>query len=323
MTQIRSPIAVVFGTSCVIGTIIILFGHIRSIDELTTTHLYIMLSLVVTIGAGHFMWDAFGDGPLGFIRGFCLLILFIVGTIVCVGMSGGRSAAIIAARDKDASDQIQRRKDLANELSKHQAEVDKLRNESDDAAITASADEKSMKAECDTGKGKFCDGKKVSATTSRDNADRAYSRLTEALRVHSEMQNKLDNTPIPPPPNAELMSFAQVWAHFSHKSIDDAFNEIKLLMPYALALLTEFGGIVFFKEGFGTPKPKPVAPKEPDALTLVQIAQEIGMQPHVARRYCRELSIPRSPEGWQWAHAEAMSVKQKLITARTSKEVAN
>lgn len=69
MAQIRSPIAVLFGTACVLGTIIILFGHIRHVEELTTSHLYIMLSLVVTIGAGHFMWDAFSDGPMGFVRG--------------------------------------------------------------------------------------------------------------------------------------------------------------------------------------------------------------------------------------------------------------
>lgn len=323
MAQIRSPIAVVFGTACVLGTIIILFGHIRHFEELTTTHLYIMLSLIVTIGAGHFMWDAFCDGLLGFVRGVCLLTLFVVGTVVCVGMSGGRSAAIIAARDKDASDQIQRRKELSSQIAAHQLIINQARKESDSAATQAMIDEQTQKVECNTGKGKLCDGKKESAQTSRANADRAYSRLTHELDKHTQLQKELNDTPEPPPPNAELMSFAQVWARISHKAIEEAFADIKLFMPYALALLTEFGGIVFFKEGFGTPKAVPLRQPDPEALTLVQIAQEIGMQSHVARRYCRDLSIPRPREGWQWPFIEAQQVKQKLLTARTSKDVAN
>src|SRR5690606_28347402 len=89
--MVRSWPSIAFGTICVVGTIIVLFGHIRSIDDLTLNHLYILLALMVTLGAGHFMWES--RNPF-IIVSFALL--FVVGTIVCVGLSGGRSAEILA-----------------------------------------------------------------------------------------------------------------------------------------------------------------------------------------------------------------------------------
>jgi hypothetical protein len=51
--------------------------------------------------------------------------------------------------------------------------------------------------------------------------------------------------------NGNLRQLAKVYARLSSKTEDEAMATIADLLPYALALLAEFGSIVCFQHGFG------------------------------------------------------------------------
>lgn len=317
----RSPAAAILGFACIIGTLIVLFGHIRSIDELTINHLYILISLIVTLGAGHFMWDSFSEGLAGIARGLTLTLLFVVGTIVCVGLSGGRSAAILEQKELAAREADTSRKKQEEVVAAANAAMIQAQTLYDAANATATKDEDTARTECASGLGLSCKGKTSTATTSRQNATNLKQDLDSAKQWHREQLLKLNAMHTPEPPNAELKNFAKLWAFFTGKTLEQAMADVKLLFPYALALITEFGTIVFLNHGLAhkprTQQPSPKQPTQPsDNITLATIATELNIKPHVARRMVRELQIPKPDAGWVWPAPEAIAVKQKLLASR-------
>lgn len=314
----RSIPAALLGFACIIGTLIILFGHIRTIDELTVNHLYILLALIVTLGAGHYMWDSFGEGVVGFARGLSLTVLFVVGTVVCVGLSGGRSAAILEAKERAARDADTARIKQEEVVAAANAAMIQAQSILDAANATATKDEDIARTECASGKGTQCEGKRLTATTSRTNATTAKNDLDTAKTYHRDQLMKLNSMHTPEPPNAELKNFAKLWAFFSSKPLDTAMADVKLLFPYMLALLTEFGTIVFLNLGFSHKRPQQQQqPQQPtDHITLATIATELNIKPHIARRMVRDLQITRPAQGWVWPAPEAIAVKQKLLASR-------
>jgi hypothetical protein len=251
-TTVRSPGAIALGAVCALGTLVVLFWYVRSPSDFTLNHLYILLALLVTLGAGHFMWDAFGEWSFGgFIRGAAFLVLFCVGTVVCVALSGGRSAELLERKEADAGHENGKR--LA-----HEAHILSAKKDLDDAtaaydkAETDAADKaEAMAVECGTGKRSRCDGKTLTSQTADTKAAEKKKARDQADSHYWMLVGQLANFKAPQVANAELKAFAKVWALV--RSIDEkhAMPSVLLLLPYCLALLTEFGTIVFFKHGFG------------------------------------------------------------------------
>src|SRR5262249_37999098 len=184
-TTVRSPGAIALGAVCALGTLVVLFWYVRSPSDFTLNHLYILLALLVTLGAGHFMWDAFGEKSFGgVVRGLAFLVLFGVGTAICVALSGGRSAELLERKEADATHEQPKR--LVHEAHILSAKKDlEVATEAYSKAEAAAADKsEAMAVECGTGKRSRCDGKTLTAQTAlakaselkkaRDQADSHY-----------------------------------------------------------------------------------------------------------------------------------------------------
>lgn len=321
-----SPGAIVLGIACVVCTLILLFGHIRTTDDLTIVHLYIMLALIVTLGAGHFMWDAFSAGPAGIARGLSLTLLFVVGTVVCVGLSGGRSASILEARERQEANSNQER--IAQQKLVDAANAAMIQTQSlyDAADSTATEDERIAAQDCASGMGSQCKGKTSTATTSRNRASAIKQDLEQAKQWHRDQLLKLNAMHAPEPANQELKQVARLYGFFVRKDDAAALADVKLLFPYALALLAEFGTIIFFNIGFAARphKPAPQASPEPTpaprgpTVSIATIASELAIKPHIARRHLRDLNIAKPAQGWMWPQSEADDIKAKIATVRAS-----
>lgn len=313
MSHIRSPGALIFALICLTGTMIVLFGHVRSFDDLTINHLYIVLALTVTLGSAHFMWDAYAAGYMGVPRGVSFTLLFIVGTVVCVGLSGGRSAAILAARDFDAQQ-------VATSIKAQQAIVasalkdkDAAQQLYDDAMHAVTIAEQLATDECATGKnagkGSKCDGKRLSLNDARASSETLYERLNQSKSVYNSALSTLNAIKPAPPPNTDLKPFAMLYALITHTSEDQALDVVKTLLPYAFAIITEFGTVAFFQHAFGS-APPPIAPAP--TVTLVEIASSLGMKSDEARKVVRTLKIPKPSQGWVFSPADAAKIKAQL-----------
>lgn len=313
--MIRSLGSIIFGIICVIGTVIVLFGHVRSIDDLTLNHLYIMLSLTVTLGAGHFLWES--KNPF-VITSFA--VLFLVGTVVCVGLSGGRSAEVIAQKEIQAVEARKKRDSQRATMNHARALADDAHSQASEADKQEREAQQEAAFECASGKGTRCDGKtaNLAAAKSRAHDMRERARLLE--EQYRTEKDRYEALPEPPPPNADLMQFARVVAYIRGMHPDDALEEVKLLLPYALALLTEFGTIMFFKHGFKR-RPETIAstvtPDPIQRVSLNDIAQDLGIEPKLARKTVRALGIPKPPEGWCWSSDEAQRISAQIAQART------
>lgn len=322
-----SPGAVILGIACVVCTLILLFGHVRTTADFTIIHLYIMLALIVTLGAGHFMWDAFSAGPAGIARGCSLTLLFVVGTVVCVGLSGGRSAAILEARERDENNSNAERQAQQKLVDEANAAMIQVQSLYDAANAKAIEDERIAAEDCKSGLGSQCKGKTSTATTSRANATTIKADLDNAKTWHRDQLLKLNAMRPPAPANQELKQVARLYGFFTRQDEATAIADVKLLFPYALALLAEFGTIIFFNIGFAhKARPTPAAtqqqveapkPRGP-TVSIGTIASELAIKPHIARRHLRDLGISKPAEGWMWPHEQADEIKAKIATARAS-----
>lgn len=310
-TKVRSWSAIAFGIACIIGTVIVLFGHVRSIRDLTISHLYISLALIVALGAAHFMWEAFEDGWSGVFIGVSFTLLFILSTIVCVGFSAGRSADMIDQRERLAEETNTQRSNADKAVKEAEKRYEQLRTHSNEARERATASTSAAAEECTTGKGKRCDGSKDSATLLDVQAKNAEKETKDALvEVFKRRQeaSKLGHVEVA---NGDLRHIAKLYALFSGKTEDQAFIELKMILPYVLALLTEFGGIVFLKYG-RSPVPIKPAPIAPSMVTLKEIAEEMGAEERACRKILRSAGEQRTDLGWAWNSADVHRIKSTL-----------
>lgn len=250
-TTVRSPGAIALGAACCIGTLVVLFWHVRSPSDFTVNHLYILLALTVAYGSGHFMWDAFGEGWKGVVRGLALTVLFCVGTAICVGLSGGRSAEVFEHNAAQAGHDNGKR--LAHEAQIAEANVDrrKAKSASDTAAAKEATATEAQENACADGDGNRCKGAKVTMATAKITAADALKRHEQADARYWQLVAQLGELKPPQEANANLRQLAKLWALYSGNE-KRAIEVIMLALPYALALLTEFGSIVFFKHGFNS-----------------------------------------------------------------------
>lgn len=314
MHQVRSYAALVFGSCCIVATLITLFAG-YGLNDLTINHLYITVSLIVTLGAGHFMWDAYADGRWGWLRGIAFTTLFVVGTVLCVALSGGRSGELMQRKDDAQAEVGARREAQQRRVDELQTSVEELKAAADRAKKLWDTRASESAAECASGKGRRCDGMReneASARTMYDEAKEVYeTRRTEWTTEAS----RLVSMPVAHHAHADLMQFARVYALITGANENVALERLKLLLPYAIALITEFGAIVFLKHAFAEARPVVVAPPPVRTVTIGDIARQVGMEPRVARKIVRELGISRPAEGWIWTDDEAERVRAQ-ITAK-------
>jgi len=322
MEKYRSPLAIGLGLICTTATLVVLFGHVRSIDDLTLTHLYIVLSLIVAMGAGHFMWDAFSQGGFGVLMGSCLAALFIVGTLICVSLAGGRSADIIEAREKSMTTN-------ADQVAKLKEEVEQARKDWQEAKDQSSSlrngivkSTQEAASTCATGRGNACKGQtetlKTTSTTSAD-IDQAVDRLERKYRELDTRLRKLQTTR---DSNGELRHIARSIAIIFGLNEKVVFDKLTSALPYLLSFVGEFGAIVFLKYGTAripaTPSaPTPVPPSNEPGVSLKTIADELGIDDRHARKYLRG-KVPRPELGWIWPKSEAQHIKTLLIAQSAS-----
>jgi hypothetical protein len=91
--------------------------------------------------------------------------------------------------------------------------------------------------------------------------------------------------------NGNLRQLAKVYARLSSKTEDEAMATIADLLPYALALLAEFGSIVCFQHGFGR-RPVSGVASTGQRQTGAEIVPPTGRR---RRRKARQRSETRKP----------------------------
>jgi len=324
--EVRSPVAIMFGVACTIGTLIVLFGHVRTLEDLTISHLYIFLALIVAYGAGHFMWEAFNEEPRSIFSGLSFTVLFLLATVICVGFSAGRSGDIIEQHERDAKHferlRIDAQKAVQDARRKHieaQKRATEARTKRDEATDRLST-------QCESGAGTKCKGSKESLAVLEGSLTSADKAVIDALAEVYQFEQAFAAMGPPTVSNGELRHIATLISLLFGTPEDHAFALLKHSLPYVLAFLTEFGAIVFIKYGT-TPIPaRPLPPPAPEvkplpAVTLKEIADELGIEDRLARKYLRAAREPRPELGWCWDATEAQRIRS-VLSAQNSPQAA-
>jgi hypothetical protein len=251
-TTVRSWGAIALGTCCFLGTLIVLFWHVRSAGDFTVNHVYILLALAVAYGAGHFTCDAFSEWTIsGALRGVAFASLACVATVICVGLSGGRGAEVLHVQAEQAGNENAKRVSQERRIleAKEDRRID--REAYDRAQVAADAVAAEEAAECKGGDGRKCKGKGKASASAADKAAALYKRWEASdAKYWMEVARLGDFKPMQTA-NGNLRQLAKVYARLSSSTEDEAMATISDLLPYALALLAEFGSIVCFQHGFG------------------------------------------------------------------------
>ncbi len=306
--HLRSPAALAFAIICIIGTIIVVFGKVvAGTEPPTINHLYIALALTVTLGSGHYMWESFSEGKFGWVLGVFLSILFIVGTIVCVAMSGSRSAAIFEQKEHDFTETTNKRARLVTDIEVQQSRVDDATAKHDQADKYLQEKLAAVDEECSGGEGKICKGKALPLENAKQRTADLYSKLTEATNKLNDLKKDLADIPVPQEPNLELVEMARVYVTIFGGDVQSVKKKLQTVFPYLLALITEFGAIVFNLKAWGE-RPRIVT----QHITLVEIAEELKIPARQARKIVRQLNVPRPPEGWVWKRLDADTIKAQI-----------
>jgi hypothetical protein len=315
-TTVRSPGAIALGTLCAVGTLVVLFWYVRSPADFTLNHVYILLALAVTYGAGHFMWDAYGERAFGgFVRGLAFSLLFMVGTTICVALSGGRSAEILEHKEADASHENAKRASQEAKVLSANQDRKETKDAADKAQATADKAAAGEQAECADGPGSKCRDKRVTATAAAAKATDLFKRAKQADSDYWMEVARLNDLKPAQVANAELKTFAKVLAHVRSVDEETAMASVMLLLPYGLALLTEFGSIVFFKHGFGrrkVAKATPATAGKPELPTVARqpLPETDGRGGRMTKRQAEQflvthLALHGSIESQDWLAAKA------------------
>lgn len=280
-SMIRSPGAIVLGFICALGTAAVLFWPVVADSApITTGHVLVGLSMIVALGAGHFMWSSAEFSIAGAFRFASFAVLFVAGTAVCVSLSGGRSAEAIIRKEIGVSHENGKR--LAQEAkiiaAKADAEAAKASHKVAEAdaqvALKASADE------CATGRKVRCEGRQFSAEVAAENAATKLKLATLADSHYWLQVGELSNLAPPQIANADLKQIAKVIAFFGGYDAQTVEQGVELLWSYALALITEFGTIAFFNYGFGHGrKPVVTVAAEVTKETVPETIPALGFDP--------------------------------------------
>lgn len=322
-------IAFSLGFVCFICTLIILFGHVRSVDDLTVIHLYILVSFIVSVGAGYYMWHAGVGNAIAF------GLIFVVATGVCVGLSGSRSFSSLEKKI-DESDRHNKRRDAliarhdtaATALAAAQHAVDEYA-----AAITKSVERAAD--QCATGRGSRCTGQATGVELRREREKQLTDKRDSARDAFNTLAAELKRTP-PMVANEELRPLAMLYSTLTGTPVAASMHVVIMILAYSLAILTEFSGVTFMNYALHTPAPIARAASTPPlaatpastpishahvththvtptgSIPLADIARQLNLDPRIARKKVRELGIQKPVQGWSFPTDVADDIKKRL-----------
>lgn len=251
-SMIRSPGAIVLGFICALGTAAVLFWPVVADSApITTGHVLVGLSMIVALGAGHFMWSSAEFSLPGAFRFASFAVLFVAGTAVCVSLSGGRSAEAIIRKEIGAGHENGKRLAQEARIIAAKADADAAKASHKEAETDAQAALRAVGSECASGKKTKCEGRQFAAEVAAENAATKLKLATQATSHYWLQVGELSNLAPPQVANADLKQIAKVIAFFGGYDAQTVEQGVELLWSYALALITEFGTIAFFNYGFG------------------------------------------------------------------------
>jgi hypothetical protein len=199
------------------GTAFVLFEDVRHGAEFTPSHMLTILALVATIAAGVTIkteWHA-----RRFLSAVGFALLFAAGTFYVVAVSGARNGETAAAKTARIETGNGERARLEQDLAENQKML--------------AAERVKMAADCATGDGKGCKGKRVSV--------QVYENAVAGVEA------KLAKLEPAVTPNAGYVHTGRVLAAIPGvtATAEELAERLVLLIPFLAVLITELGTILF------------------------------------------------------------------------------
>jgi hypothetical protein len=252
---------------------------------------------------------------------FTFGLLFVVGTCFSVGLSASRSVVIMDVHEKTYADEMNKKNGLQSTVTSTQAAMEEAKRAYMEAKRIADNARAEARAECKTGDGTFCKGTAKSLSFV-EGPEAIALKTYEAKQVpYQEAIKALRDFTEPAPPNPTILNFAKMWAAVTGATLSHALSLMKYLFPLCVALISEFGTIMFLHEAFSHKEPIAVrsSSTESKQLSIAQIAQPLGMTPLEARRKLRAMGEPKPTRGsWVWEAEEAARIRNVLLTSQAS-----
>ncbi len=206
------PLAMLFAG----GAAFVLFEDvIRHGAEITTGHVMTGLALIGGIAAGHYTIPELKARRV--LSGLGCALMFLACTAYIVTVSGARNAETQAAKMARIATDNGDRARLEAQLATNQERLDKARAE--------------VAAECGSGKGKRCAGKRETVSV--------YELAVAGVEA------KLEDLAPAREPNAGWTHAGRIWSAMTGRDAKAASERLELLMPFLLVLITEIGTLVF------------------------------------------------------------------------------
>lgn len=318
MTRMRVTNWPSFATAiaCVGVTFAVLFRSVLT-EGLTITLLYIAVALILAFTSGFAARDSKGTARV------VMWAVMAVATIICVGLSAGRG---VAEMDRNAASAILEKKRIKS-LEKKLDELDTARQQAKSdrqrAQSKAEADAAAIPEKCKWGQTPICVDARQSQSLSTAALDKANAALSKAEADYYATEQELRDIKPQTGGNSEWRSMARSIAKIFNLDEDRVLEVITQVAPYLLSFLTEIGGIFHLQRAFAPAPSIPPPPKEPDfppsaAVTIGDIAREIGIEPRIARKLAKERGIKKPAHGqWSWTATEAAQIKLQLSSPAT------
>ena len=206
------PLAVLFAA----GAAFVLFEDVlRHGAEINTSHVMTGLALIGGIAAGHYTIPELKARRV--LSGLGCALMFLACTAYIVTVSGARNAETQAAKVATVETNNGERSRLEGQLKVNQERLDQARAE--------------VAAECGSGKGKKCAGKRETVSV----YELAVAGVEAKLAILQPARE----------PNAGWVHAGRIWSAMTGGDANTASQRLELLMPFLLVLITEIGTLVF------------------------------------------------------------------------------
>jgi len=298
-------VLIISAALCASITVYILFSHLTSWRDIDSVDLMIAVLLAITASAGH---AAFDTDRVKTHR-FMLASVFVVGAILSVGMSTSRTTTMWQHSQEQRLSTDSDFKQRIDELDKARS---KASTSKDIAATELNAASDEVTRSCKSGDGANCKGAKATLLIKQSLLDlratdykEANDAFWQAKRSHSSTQSS----------EQKMRNFVLLYARIRSISEQDAEPTVLLFLPFLFTIAFELGAIAFTMAAFHHAPLQPVTQSQQPtshAVTLTQIAKDVGITPAQARAHMRAIGYARPSHGWSFTSTEAESVRSKL-----------
>lgn len=234
-TTIRSPGALALGAFFAAVTARTIFDDVVSGAPATIAHLNAAAALVAAIASGHLVLPTLWQGRV--LAALGLALIFVASTGYIVTSAGARNAEVSQHKASQIVKTNEERASLKGKLSEAETNVDEAKDAHDKAKRAA-------KTECDSGKGKRCDGK-------IETRDYAAKDLEKAESHAALTRGKVSLLGPEEQPFAGYKHAARVFASAGYGEANVIEARLELQMPFVLVLITEVSALVFLGMGLG------------------------------------------------------------------------